>query len=1224
MLKGMSDAELCAATGAGRSAAFVELVKRYQGAVCAVTWALTGRRDVSEDLAQETFVIAWNKLPQLQSPDRVGPWLTGIARNLGRKAVRDARTVPLVEEHVAHSDETGLESAVARQQEQQRLRQWLDSLPDTIREAMVLHYREGLAAPRVAELLGISVAAAEQRLSRGRKQLRDKAERAVRAELHRTRPNERFTRRVAAALPLSPALAPAAKTSTGALTHSVLSGIAMNKLIVALFAIAALVVLGYTLREPEATTESSPSVEASQTDPHRAAQGSTTQPPQTGVITGRVSAAEGGAAVPGAAVVIADRDGQVALTHRGGAVGLAIARVGADGRWRVTGLSPGVYRASATAPGHRPAARDDVELADFPLEGVDLELVAGGHVVSGLVTDIVGGPIEGAMVHAKSRGTVATAALTDAQGRYALSLASGDHLVSAWEASYQGARSQVTVADVDRVLDLTLVPGASISGRVVDRHSGEPVAGAAVSFGLVNTLGAFRSSRAARRDERTISDAQGRFTLRQLAAASYQISATASQRATLAPTELDVAIAEQLSDVVVFVDPAHDVRGRVVDRARPDVGIAGVEVNVWGSGGAPAVRTLTDATGAFALLGVLDGERTVALRGEGFVPSVSETLTIGGADIDGHRFEVDVGSTLQGVVEPAGAVELRIELSGNRDGMAMLRMRPRLKNAVARSSDDGAFVLRNVPHGTWRLVAEGDDGSYGESPIEVDGPRGGLSVALESRPFVSGRLVDGRGTPVPETAVELTEATDADPKSYEAMVAASGARTTTTGPDGGFSFVGLRPGTFELTAHGRDGTPWTMADGGSGRRVEVASAPMSDVVLAVRRPTDTIRGRVLGADRAPLADAWVTLVGKDAPPLETARPPTITDADGQFEFAAVARGEYTVHVTSAHGDARGTEEGVTEGANLELVLESLGRIEGRVTAGGRAVQQFDVELVGSLFDRTFITEDGRFEVGRIEAGQAVLLVTAAEGSARVPMTVAAGQGTPAEIELKRWGSVRGRAVDDSGEPMPGVLIDFVAAGGDRDAAARMAGRFSGETLTTDAEGRFAFDGIGGGVVSMRLSTGPQYSRDSVPRGGVLARVEAGRDNDLGDVRVLSGDVVSEEDRGTLGLEVNPKVAIPGTDGGPPQEDVPDAEPAVWIGAVHPRGPAAAAGLTSGTRVLAVDGVSAADAGPMLLEAMLSACRVRRGQSYSLTVATDEGAREVTLVAAEPPRRPFGL
>ena len=181
----------------------------------------------------------------------------------------------------------------------------------------------------------------------------------------------------------------------------------------------------------------------------------------------------------------------------------------------------------------------------------------------------------------------------------------------------------------------------------------------------------------------------------------------------------------------------------------------------------------------------------------------------------------------------------------------------------------------------------------------------------------------------------------------------------------------------------------------------------------------------------------------------------------------------------------------------------------------------------------------------------------------------------------------------------------------------MAASFAGHELKTADDGTFAFEGLGAGVVSLRMTTGEQYSRESLGHGGVLAKVEAGRDTDLGDVQLVSDDPVDEAERGTLGLQTEPAVAAPSDGEHKWEADVPGAEAALWISRLDPRGPAAAAGLAVGERVVALDGVTVGEVGPMALDAMLGDKRLRRGQAYALTVLGAEGERTVEITAVAP-------
>ena len=90
-----NDAELVAECLEGGRDAFGQIVERYQSLVCSLAYSATGSLGRSEDLAQETFLVAWRQLPELREPSSLRPWLCGIARNLIGKALRREGREPL-------------------------------------------------------------------------------------------------------------------------------------------------------------------------------------------------------------------------------------------------------------------------------------------------------------------------------------------------------------------------------------------------------------------------------------------------------------------------------------------------------------------------------------------------------------------------------------------------------------------------------------------------------------------------------------------------------------------------------------------------------------------------------------------------------------------------------------------------------------------------------------------------------------------------------------------------------------------------------------------------------------------------------------------------------------------------------------------------------------------------------------------------------------------------
>src|SRR5688500_10303293 len=94
-----SDQDLVTASRGGDVRAFGLLVERRHGAVAAVATAITKDIALGEDVAQETFVIAWTRLRELRDPERIRAWLCNIARNRSKNELRRRRR------EVAASDE---------------------------------------------------------------------------------------------------------------------------------------------------------------------------------------------------------------------------------------------------------------------------------------------------------------------------------------------------------------------------------------------------------------------------------------------------------------------------------------------------------------------------------------------------------------------------------------------------------------------------------------------------------------------------------------------------------------------------------------------------------------------------------------------------------------------------------------------------------------------------------------------------------------------------------------------------------------------------------------------------------------------------------------------------------------------------------------------------------------------------------------------------------------
>ena len=202
-----NDAELVHASLAGNRGAFEKIVARYQSLICSLAYSATGSLDRSEDLAQDTFVVAWQRLSVLREPEKLRAWLCGIARNLISNSQRHASREPAqlagpidpVHELTA-LEPTPPEQAVSREEEAILWRA-LEKIPETYREPLVLYYRGHHSVEDVARELELSEDAVKQRLARGRVILHEQVLAFVEGTLERSRPSHTFMLGVMSALP---------------------------------------------------------------------------------------------------------------------------------------------------------------------------------------------------------------------------------------------------------------------------------------------------------------------------------------------------------------------------------------------------------------------------------------------------------------------------------------------------------------------------------------------------------------------------------------------------------------------------------------------------------------------------------------------------------------------------------------------------------------------------------------------------------------------------------------------------------------------------------------------------------------------------------------------------------------------------------------------------------------------------------------------------------------
>ena len=168
------DAGLVKSAREGDCVAFEKLYRRHRNHVYALVWRLCGGdAALAEDLLQEAFVRAWQKLDTFRGDSRFGTWLHRLSANV---ALSDRRSRM---RHV--SRETELDEIKERKLSGENdvyagrrmdLEQAIARLPERARTVLVLYDIEGYSHAEISEIAGMAVGSSKAQLHRARKLVR--------------------------------------------------------------------------------------------------------------------------------------------------------------------------------------------------------------------------------------------------------------------------------------------------------------------------------------------------------------------------------------------------------------------------------------------------------------------------------------------------------------------------------------------------------------------------------------------------------------------------------------------------------------------------------------------------------------------------------------------------------------------------------------------------------------------------------------------------------------------------------------------------------------------------------------------------------------------------------------------------------------------------------------------------------------------------------------------
>jgi RNA polymerase sigma-70 factor (ECF subfamily) len=170
----VTDADLVRQARRGDANAFATLISRHERSMLALAYAGTGCAATSADVVQDAVVRCWKKLEDLREEAKFASWLATTVRHLATNAVRaPVRRFKLVgHETLDRQTVADGTEAVGEADDAEQLRRAIALLDPVSASVVTLKYYENLPSRQIAELLDLTPAAVDMRLTRARNELR--------------------------------------------------------------------------------------------------------------------------------------------------------------------------------------------------------------------------------------------------------------------------------------------------------------------------------------------------------------------------------------------------------------------------------------------------------------------------------------------------------------------------------------------------------------------------------------------------------------------------------------------------------------------------------------------------------------------------------------------------------------------------------------------------------------------------------------------------------------------------------------------------------------------------------------------------------------------------------------------------------------------------------------------------------------------------------------------
>ena len=174
-----NDSELVEKVKKGNKMAFNFLMNKYYSRVYASLFSFTKSHEDSEDLTQMTFLKVWQQIRTFRGDSAFFTWVYRIAINLAKNYVSSANfkkqkintSIEEAEIEIKSFDDSEL--SLIHEQSLHKIRNFIDSLPESLRTAFTLREQDGLSYEEIGKITNTPIGTVRSRIFRARESILD-------------------------------------------------------------------------------------------------------------------------------------------------------------------------------------------------------------------------------------------------------------------------------------------------------------------------------------------------------------------------------------------------------------------------------------------------------------------------------------------------------------------------------------------------------------------------------------------------------------------------------------------------------------------------------------------------------------------------------------------------------------------------------------------------------------------------------------------------------------------------------------------------------------------------------------------------------------------------------------------------------------------------------------------------------------------------------------------